>query len=61
MAHIVGGLLILALGIWGLYYEYYYVVDFLKGGIPIVLMLGGLLATLAACVRQKDEEGEANG
>ncbi len=61
MAHIVGGLLLLALGIWGLYDEYYYVVDFLKGGIPIALMLGGLLATLAACAGQKNEEDEANG
>ena len=61
MAHIVGGLLILALGIWGLYDEYYYVVDFMKGGIPIILMLGGLLATLASCVRQKNEEDNTNG
>ena len=61
MAHIVGGLLILALGIWGLYDEYYYVVDFMKGGIPIILMLGGLLATLASCVRQNNEEDNANG
>jgi len=50
----------MALGVWGLYDEYYYVVDFLKGSLPLVLMGGGLLATLAGCVPQKQEEEAGN-
>ena len=60
MVHIIIGLFIMALGVWGLYDEYYYVVDFLKGSLPLVLMGGGLLATLAGCVPQKQEEEAGN-
>ena len=47
MISIVLGLFFIALGIWGVFDEYYYVADFLKGGIPVVLMLCGLIAVLA--------------
>jgi hypothetical protein len=61
MIHIVVGLLLLALGVWGLYDQYYYVVDLIKGGGPILLMVGGLIASLAGCAGQKKaEEGEAH-
>jgi hypothetical protein len=53
--------LLLALGVWGLYDQYYYVVDLIKGGGPILLMVGGLIASLAGCAGQKKaEEGEAH-
>ncbi|MBF0481775.1 MAG: hypothetical protein HQK81_13555 [Desulfovibrionaceae bacterium] len=58
MAHIVVGLLLLALGVWGLYDQYYYVVDLIKGAGPIVLMVGGLIASLAGCAGQKNAEEE---
>jgi len=58
MPHIFLGLLLLALGVWGLFEEFYFVVDFLKGGGPIILMLCGMLATLAGCVPPKREEEE---
>ena len=51
----------IALGVWGLFEEYYFVVDFLKGFGPIFLIAGGLLAALAGCVPPKSEEGEAHG
>ena len=61
VAHIFVGLFMVALGVWGLFEEYYFVIDFLKGFGPIVLIAGGLLATLAGCVPPKSEEGEAHG
>ena len=60
MVHIILGLFVMALGVWGLFDEYYYVVDFLKGSIPLALMAGGLLATLAGFVPQKLEEDAAD-
>ncbi len=56
MLHINVGLLFIALGIWGLFDEYYYVVDFIKGGFPIFLMLAGLIAALAGCIPPRKEE-----
>jgi len=35
MLHIILGLFFIALGIWGLFDEYYYVADFVKGGLPV--------------------------
>jgi len=58
MPHIFLGLLLLAVGVWGLFEEFYFVVDFLKGAGPIAAMLCGLLATLAGCVPPKREEEE---
>ena len=59
MLHIILGLFFIALGIWGLFDEYYYVADFFKGGLPIVFMLSGLVATLAGFVPPgKKEESD---
>jgi len=58
MVEIVLGLFLIALGIWGVYDEYYYVADFVKGGLPVVLMLVGLLATLAGVTPLQREEDE---
>lgn len=56
MLEIVIGLLMIALGLWGIFDEYYYVADFVKGGIPLFLMLSGLFAALAGIVPIKREE-----
>lgn len=50
MLHLVIGLFFIALGIWGLYDEYYYVADVVKGGIPILMVIFGLIATLAGII-----------
>ncbi len=54
MLHIIVGLFLIAAGIWGLYDEYYYVADIIKGGLPIFLMLLGLVATLAGFIPPKN-------
>ncbi len=63
MFYIILGLFGIALGIWGLFDEYYYVMDSIKGGLPILLMLSGLLATLAGIIppqgmEETDDEQE---
>ena len=56
MFYIILGLFCIAMGIWGLFDEYYYVADFVKGSIPILLMLSGLIATLAGIIPPKKME-----
>ncbi len=56
MIEIIIGLLFIALGIWGIFDEYYYVVDVVKGGFPILMILFGLVATLAGFVPPKGKE-----
>ncbi|UCG80424.1 MAG: hypothetical protein JSV60_10770 [Desulfobacterales bacterium] len=60
MLHIILGLFFIALGIWGLFDEYYYVADFFKGGFPVILMLSGLMAMLAGFVPPRVKE-ESDG
>lgn len=60
MLNIILGLFFIALGIWGLYDEYYYVADVLKGGLPVCLVLLGLLATLAGSIPPKAKEESEN-
>jgi len=50
MAHIIIGLLFVALGIWSIFDEYYYVSDFIKGVFPLFLIVSGLIATLAGFI-----------
>ena len=59
MGQIFVGLSMAALGIWGIYEEYYYVADFIKGGGPLFLIAGGMMATLAGCVVQSGQELES--
>ncbi len=47
MMHIIVGLFFVALGIWGIFDEWYYVLDCLKGGGSLLLLLGGLVAIVA--------------
>ncbi|VEN74096.1 Magnetosome protein MamI [Candidatus Desulfarcum epimagneticum] len=56
MISIVSGLFFIALGIWGIFDEYYYVADFLRGFGPVALMLCGLVAALAGFMPIKPEE-----
>jgi len=56
MVHIIVGLFLIALGIWGLYDEFYYVADIIKGGFPLFLIFGGLVATLAGFIPPKTKE-----
>ena len=58
MMEIVLGLLLVALGIWGIYDEYYYVADFVKGGLPIMLIISGLLAAMAGVIPYRKEKKE---
>jgi hypothetical protein len=60
MLDIILGLFFIALGIWGLFDDYYYVADFVKGGLPIALILSGLIATLAGFIPPKGKE-ESDG
>lgn len=63
MTHIIFGLFFIALGIWGLFDEYYYVADFFKGGGPLLLVFLGMLATLAGFVplKQTTKEEDLDG
>lgn len=61
MTHIIVGLFLIALGIWGIFDEYYYVADFLKGGLPLLMVFLGLLATLAGFIPPKQKEEELDG
>jgi len=56
MIEITLGLIFIALGIWGLYDEYYYVADFVKGALPVFMILFGLVSTLAGFVPSKRKE-----
>jgi hypothetical protein len=56
MLTIILGLFFIALGIWGLFDEYYYVADFIKGGLPIFLVLSGLIALLAGVIPPTEKE-----
>lgn len=56
MFYIILGLFAIALGIWGLFDEYYYVADFVKGSIPILLMFSGIIAALAGIIPSRKME-----
>jgi len=61
MLHIIFGLLFIALGIWGVFDEYYYIADIIKGGLPICMILLGLVATLAGFIPPKVKEESEDG
>ena len=50
MLHIIFGLFAIALGIWGVFDEWYYVVDVIKGGTSLFFVLAGLLGIFAGLV-----------
>ena len=50
-AHIVFGLLMLCLAIYGFYDEYYAVIDFVKGALPLGMVGAGSVAVLSGVRR----------
>lgn len=48
--HIIVGLFFIALGIWGVFDEWYYVVDFIKGASAVVMVVVGAIAMLTGLV-----------
>ena len=60
MIEIILGLIFIALGVWGIFDEFYYVADFVKGGLPLGLMVVGLVATLAGFVPPRRKEETTN-
>jgi hypothetical protein len=61
MLHIITGLFLIALGIWGIYDEFFYVADFVKGGLPLLMISFGLVATLSGFIPPKEKEESENG
>ena len=63
MMHIIIGLFFIALGIWGVFDEWYYVVDFVKGSGSVLLVVAGLIGILAGLIgpiemkRDTEDEG----
>ena len=58
MPNIIVGLVAIALGLWGLSVWWWSVAELLRGLVPIVLILFGLVAVGAgvSIVREKDDE-----
>lgn len=62
MMHIIFGLFFIALGIWGVFDEWYYVIDFVKGSSSVVLVALGIFGIFAGVAgaktpAQDDESG----
>ncbi len=60
MMHVVAGLFSIALGIWGVFDEWYYVVNFLKGAGSLLLTVAGILSMLAGSVPGTPRTGWAD-
>jgi hypothetical protein len=60
MLHITVGLFLIALGIWGVFDEWYYVIDCLKGGSAALMTVCGMFAMLAGLApRPRSDENNA--
>jgi len=51
--HLLGGAVALGLGLYGVYDEYFTVIEFLKGSLQPLLMFGGIVAVLAGILGEK--------
>lgn len=56
MVTLVGGVIALILGIMGLIYWWGFFIDLLRAAIPIVLIMGGALATYLGIEEWKDSQ-----
>jgi hypothetical protein len=56
MTALVGGLVALILGIIGLIFWWPYFIKLLAGGVPVMLILGGALATYLGIEEMKDKK-----
>jgi hypothetical protein len=61
MMHIIVGLFFIALGIWGVFDEWYYVVDFVKGSSSVAFAAAGLLGIFAGVVGPIKKPTAADG
>jgi len=55
MMHVILGMFFIALGIWGIFDEWYYVIDCVKGGVSLFLIVVGLLAIVAGVLGKRAE------
>jgi hypothetical protein len=55
--HILGGAVAFGLGLWGLYDEWFVVIEFLKGALQPLTGLVGLVAVIAGMARLKPRPG----
>jgi hypothetical protein len=64
MMHIIIGLFFISLGIWGVFDEWYYVVDFVKGFSTVTLIIGGIIGIFAGIIgplrKNQDEQSSPN-
>ncbi|MGK5083004.1 hypothetical protein WDW37_06835 [Bdellovibrionota bacterium FG-1] len=51
-AHLAIGVVALVLGIYGVYDEYFNVIDFLKGASPLIFIAVGLVALVAGLTKK---------
>ena len=57
MANIIFGLVSLALGLWGVSVWWWSIVEVLRGVVPIMLILLGIVALGAGVTRMRDQNG----
>lgn len=55
LGHVIFGVVLLGLGIYGFFDEYYAVLDFFKGAVPPFLLLIGLIAVVSGVKQLKME------
>ncbi|MBF0194309.1 MAG: hypothetical protein HQL71_07100 [Magnetococcales bacterium] len=60
MANIIFGLVSLALGLWGVSVWWWSVVEVLRGVVPVLLILLGLVALGAGVTRMRDQNSSSN-
>ncbi len=58
MIHIVIGFSLIGFGVWGVVDEWYYLMDFIKGASPIVMIIFGLFAIWLAVSEVNDTNKE---
>jgi hypothetical protein len=61
MANIIFGLVALALGLWGVSVWWWSIVEILRGLVPILLILLGLVALGAGVTRMREREATDSG
>lgn len=59
MVHISVGLALIGLGLWGVFDNWYYLMDLSKGAIPVVMIVLGL-ASLWIAVIEDDVKKDVN-
>ena len=53
MVQVIVGLFLVAFGIWGLFDDWYYVVDFISGMVPVLMVLVGMCSLALAFLGPK--------